>query len=125
MPYDGLGPSPFIENAFQDTTDTGAPLPDGAFLTADNSIIIGWGDSDQPAGYSPGSKSDGHVLTGQLIDDSTWTFDFSSNPEFETWAAAGTKQPDSSFTGYAAFYCEWTEPVYFIGRIYRQDQGTA
>lgn len=119
MPRDKNGPSPFIENAFFSTDPTGNPLPSQAYLPQPT-MIEGWGNKDQPAGYSPGRKSDGYTKTGLLVDEGPWTWDFpSNNPEFVKNVQTGKKNPPSAYTAYGAIYCEYPEPVYFMGRIYR------
>jgi hypothetical protein len=123
MPFDSLGPSPFITGAFQTVTPDGYPLPPDSYLGPDRSLVIGWGDSDQKAGYSPGSMSDGDPVTGRLVDASTWTYDCTENPEFDPTSTK--RQPESAYTLYGALYCEYTEEVHFHGRLYRQNQGSS
>lgn len=133
MPFDGGGPSPFLDDAFTSTNPaTGQPWIQGTGgkfnLPGDQSMIICWGNKSQPAGFSPGIYADasgptGNTPTGLLEDDSTWTFDCTNNPNYNKQAKAGQKQPQSALTIYAAFYAEYTEPVYFQGRLYRQPQG--
>lgn len=50
---------PFAEGAWD-------PLPEG--------YVIGWGQFEQGAGYSPGSESAGDPVTGVLDDDGTWQY---------------------------------------------------
>jgi hypothetical protein len=122
MPQDDNGDHwPFFPTAFQTVTEDGYPLPANALWGPDQSMIIGWGDGDQKAGYSPGSESDGDPVTGRLVDASTWTYDCTSNPEFDP--NSKKKQPRSAYTIYGALYAEYTEPLYFMGRLYRQSQG--
>ena len=124
MPRDASGPSPFIVGAFESLQPNGEPWPPGNFLAPDPYMIIGWGNHDQPAGYSPGRKSEGFPATGLLVDDSTWSFDNTQNPNFNPLAKPGQKQPASVTLLYGAFYAEYTTPVYFMGRMYRQEPGT-
>jgi hypothetical protein len=116
--------SPFIPNAFTSTDPaTGAPWPPGSFMAGDPSMIICWGNADQPAGFSPGSQSNHDNPTGLLTDDATWTFDNTNNPNYNKQAGAGQTQPSSAITIYAMFYAEHEEAVYFGGRLFRQPQG--
>lgn len=50
------------------------PFGDGAWNNPPEGLVIGWGWKDQPAGYSPGLKSSGGALTGELIDSATWQY---------------------------------------------------
>jgi hypothetical protein len=127
MPYDGQGPSPFIKGAFQTTNEFGQPIPagtPGATLLPQESLIIGWGDHDQPAGYSPGTKTNGDPATGLLIDETTWSFDCTNNPDFDKNPKAGYTQPETAITVYAMFYAEYHEWVYVHGRLFRKEPGT-
>lgn len=129
MPRDAGGPSPYINNAFERINPaTGQPWPPAAFLPPDQSFIIGWGNRQngvyQRAGFSPGRETDGDSPTGQLIDDSDWSFDNTNNPNFQTQYQLGRKQTASAITIYAMFYAEHSAPVYFMGRLYRSEPGT-
>jgi hypothetical protein len=127
MPYDGDGPSPFIPGAWQTVNEIGQPIEagtPGATAMGDDSLIIGWGDGDQPAGYSPGAKSAGTPLTGLLTDETSWSFDNTSNPDFSKNPAAGYTQLDSAITVYAMFYAEYHDWVYATGRLFRKEPGT-
>jgi len=134
MPFDDNGPSPFITDAFQTTTENGDPYPANTPWAPDQSMIIGWGTKPQPAGYSPGSYSDGDHVTGMLEDASPFTFDCTHNPNFDLYAKKGVKEPKSAYTIYGALYCEELVPgedtgfgqshLYFTGRMFRQTPGT-
>lgn len=112
---------PFEQDAFESVPLTGGQFPSGSWNPADVQLLVGWGNAAQPAGYSPGRFSDGDDPTGLLVDEAPWTFDLSSNPNFPLSNQPG-KVPPSVVTAYGAFYAEWTEPVYFIGRLWRQEQ---
>lgn len=122
MPRDKNGPDPFLPNAFEDITETGAI--NNPYLRTNPGMIIGWGNHDQRAGYSPGSYSAGSPKTGILVDESTWTFDNTNNPVFNKNLRPGQKEPQSAFTDYGAFYCSYNQPVYFMGRFFRSEPGT-
>lgn len=123
MPSDGTDYSPFRVGAFQSTDESGIATPNDA---PPNTFLIGWGSSDQPAGHSPGLASEGYPSTGKLVDEAEWSFDNSSPESNGAWdpiaAAAGKEQPLEAITIYAAFYAEWDEPVFFLGRLYKKEQ---
>jgi hypothetical protein len=119
--------SPFIPNAFESTNQYGEPIPagtPGAVRIPDQSLIIGWGNHDQPAGYSPGSHSSGDPATGMLVDDVSWSADLTRNQSFDLNPAMAGKETEESITIYANFYAEWHTPVYFMGRLFRKEPGT-
>lgn len=126
MPKDANGPSPFIANAFESIDpNTGLPweaVNGATHYAPPDGFIIGWGNAEQRAGYSPGRYSDGHNKTGMLFDEATWSYDFTNLPTFKR--QAGVKQRESAISAWVAFYAEYTEDVYFIGRFYRQEPGT-
>jgi hypothetical protein len=126
MPGDGSGHSPFIDNAFE-TIDPSTGLPweatsgKAAKYAPDSSMIIGWGNKAQPAGYSPGRASDGNAATGLLYDESTWSWNFEDR--IDLMRQSGAKQHENGIALSVAFYAEFTEDVYFIGRFFRQEPG--
>lgn len=125
MPQEDGEYSPFLFGAFEPINpDTGQPWSPGLLLAPDQSYIIGWGNYAQPAGFSPGLETAGDSPTGLLTDDSTWTFDNTNNPNYNKEAPAGQAQAASAITIYAMFYAEYSEPVYFQGRLFKQPQGT-
>lgn len=120
--------SPFIEGAFETTNQWGLAIPagaPGAVRQPDQSLIIGWGNHDQPAGYSPGSHASGDPCTGILVDDSPWSVDFTNgqNGFQQNPTRAGLEREDT-ITVYANFYAEYKQPVYFLGRLFRKEPGT-
>lgn len=130
MPFaaDGTGPSPYVNNAFQSINPaTGQPWPEGNYLQPPDSFIIGWGDRQDGqynrAGFSPGSEADGSSPTGLLTDDITWSYDNTQNIEYNPYLP-NKMQNDLSITIYAMFYAEYTQPVYFMGRLYRKNPGS-
>lgn len=125
MPRDKGGPSPFITSAFE-SIDPNTGLPWKASkgvvqLAPPEGFIIGWGNKEQKAGYSPGRSSDGHHPTGMLYDEATWQWDFTMRSDFKR--TAGAKQKQAALSVYVAFYAEYTEDVFFLGRFYRQEPG--
>jgi hypothetical protein len=95
MPWDDDGnPDPFTPEAFDSTSDDGFKHPPP-------SLIIGWGDDDQRAGFWPGLESDGDPATGMLRDESTWSHQL-DRAEYHLWVM---------------FYA--TTDVWFIGRLFQ------
>jgi hypothetical protein len=121
-------PSPYLPGAFESINPaTGLPWPDGTFLAPQPSYIIGWGNALQPAGFSPGLYSAGAQPTGLLADDFNWQFDnsnTSNQANYDIYAKVG-KEPVSAITIYAMFYAQYTEDVYFQGRLFLQPQGAS
>jgi hypothetical protein len=44
-------------------------------------MLIGWGNFDQPAGYSPITKAAGVRPTGMLVDGAPWSYNFFGDAE--------------------------------------------
>lgn len=124
MPFNGSTYSAFHEGAFHETDENGYPWGPNTFLGPDEHLKIGWGDGEQGAGYWPGRESDGYPKTGRLVDEGTWNFDTSENPDFVQNPMPGQTQKVNSYTMYVMFYAEHSTDVYFIGRLYRQEPGT-
>lgn len=135
MPRNGTnpadpGPSPYLDNAFESTNPaTGQPWPPGTYLTAPDSMIIGWGNRQNGAynraGFSPGSEVDGDLPTGLFVDGSTWSYDNTTNQEYKTNPIpAGYRQSAAAITIYAEFYAEYPQSVYFMGRLFRANPGS-
>jgi hypothetical protein len=116
--------SPFFDGSFETTAPDGAPWPAGSYFAPDPSIVIGWGNLAQPAGYSPGSLQAGNPATGALVDEATWTFDNMDNQFFKSANRPGQTAPVSDITLYGALYTDYPANVYFLGRMYRQEPGT-
>lgn len=124
MPYEGFGPDPFIPGAFSKVNPATGETWDQPNLTPDQSFIVGWGVSYEKAGYWPGAESIGSPPTGLLVDESDWSFDNTTNGRFNVNAKPGVAQTAAAITLYAIFYADWTTPVYFLGRLYRDEPGT-
>lgn len=124
MPRNAHGHSPFIANAFESIDPANnLPFPPNTYYPPDQSMIVGWGNKEQPAGYSPGRFSDGDNPTGLLYDEATWTWNFTDNPDFYRYGVP--KKKHNNISCHVAIYAEYTETVYFIGRFYKQDPGGA
>lgn len=130
MPRNAQGPSPYIDGAFESVNPlTGQSWPAGSFLAPDQSMIIGWGNRSKGvfdrAGFWPSRETDGASPSGLFVDDSSWSFDNTSNPNYRRLAKPGQRQRASAITIYAMFYCEHTHPVYFSGQLFRQNPGVS
>lgn len=122
MPNTGSDYSPFTAGHFQKYSATGVPTPNEA---PPDLMLVGWGNSDQRAGHSPGLSSEGFPATGLLVDEATWEID-STTPELVNWdwgdAENGEDQSREAVTIWCAIYAEYTQDVFFLGRIYKQEQ---
>lgn len=114
-------PNPFFRSAWEQVNEDGTGYQNATDVTADGSdVIVGYGTYYEPAGYWPGRPSRGDQPTGLLVDESSWSWDMSADPNFDKQATTQSK-----ITGYiyAMIYCDYQGPedVYFMGRIYRQE----
>jgi hypothetical protein len=134
MPHsnrDALGPSPYIDNAFEKIDPaTGQAWDTDTFLAPEESFIIGWGNRSagiyNRAGFWPGRESVGGKATGLLVDEAPWPFNNVTgvgNHGYLTHPLPGQRQATSAISLYAMFYCEYSAPVYFQGRLYRLNPG--
>lgn len=124
MPHSGTNFDPFTKGFFESIQDNGQPKAANDFTIPDPSLIVGWGNHDQPAGYSPGRKSDGGAPTGKLVDDAAWTYDMvGHNQDFDPNLTAGKHEPTSAITLYLMAYAHYSKDVYLLGRLYRQEPG--
>ena len=87
-------------------------------------MIVGWGNYSQPAGYSPGRKSEGGQPTGKLLDESNWSYDNIggdlSNQRIDPQGRGNNLTKTKLL---CAIYAKHTEQVYFIGRMWKQEEG--
>jgi hypothetical protein len=130
MPRESGQSSPYLDNAFEKIDpQTGQEFPPDWLRGPDKYLIIGWGNKANGilnrAGFSPGSEAEGGQPTGKLFDDTVWSFDNTStdNTEYNRNARPGQRQKDAAIELFAMFYAEYHEPVYFGGRLYRQNPG--
>lgn len=130
MPRDKDGPSPYINNAFTEVDPaTGNPWPPGNFLAPEPQFIMGWGSKINGqfnrAGFYPGSEISGSPASGILVDSPNLQIDNTqqTNQNWNPNATVG-KQTKSAYTIYGMFYAEYKAPVYFLGRMWRQEPGS-
>lgn len=122
-------PNPFFENAWETWLPDGLqPGSDGQLYTASqgSNLTIGWGNFFEPAGYSPGRQSKDAVKTGMLTDESSWSFDTTDSSRINRYEQESTKKNPDAGRMYLMIYCDdqGNEPVFFMGRIWRQEPGT-
>lgn len=134
MPQTNGNWSPFLPNHFQNIALDGAEWGPGEQYAPPPSIIVGWGNDGQRAGFSPARDSDGANPTGLLIDQSQWTWNLANQQQdFDPRHADPgpdkdyrdeTNQLKSNVACWVGVYAEHTEDVYFIGRVYRLEPGS-
>lgn len=119
--------NPFYEGAWEkvkpdggEQNDPNVLLPDGA------NFVMGWGNYYELAGYSPGLFSRGAPKTGRLEDEQAWSFDTSSMPGFDKYDPKNNVNNEGAGVMYVMIYCDdqGTNPIYFMGRFFRQEPGT-
>jgi hypothetical protein len=117
--------SPLLNAKMWMRTDPSGNTLEGTTYYPPESMIVGWGTYEQPAGYSPGRKTDGTRPTGMLLDESTWSFDnvggTTNNARLDPRGAATNNLTKTKLV--CTIYAKHTEPVYFIGRMWRNEPG--
>lgn len=128
MPNNGRVWSPFIKGAFESIDPSTGQVWSRPGTFAPNQgagLVIGWGNYAQPAGYSPGLFTAHARPSGLLVDESSWTWDCSTNNNnYDPLAKAG-REKKNVISLYAMFYSQHRTPVYFGGRLYREEPGSA
>lgn len=117
--------NPFFENAWEQYKEDGTPFESDSFLTAEGSeLIIGWGNYWEPAGYSPGRFSRGAARSGMLVDETTWNWDTSA--QLDLLSPENNALEEYAGMLFVMIFCDeqLDEPVYFLGRFFRQEPGT-
>ena len=127
---DGIQHNPFYMQAWQDKQNNGYDWPWGStaqMSTGGSEFVVGWGNYYEPAGYAPGLFSGGADRTGILEDTTPWTWDLVSASHIDP-----TSSHNNSLEAYAGMlfvmiYCDDNvdEPVFFMGRLVRAEQGTS
>lgn len=125
-------PNPFFPGAWETVDEDGVaqnPLTPQAEGTA--SMIVGWGNGYERAGYWPNQSSNAAAAkTGLFRDESGFSWDLIEgegtlvNPQEP--ADVNTADP-SRATVYVMVYCDdqAAKEVFFLGRIYRAEPGVA
>jgi hypothetical protein len=124
--YGAFQENPFFKGAWERVDENGVLLEPSTYQVAENSgFVVGWGNYYEPAGYSPGRKTQGSPRTGLLTDTAPWSWDQTADWGLDQ--PGGLENPDE-YQGilFVQIYCDdqGDEPVYFMGRFFRQEQGT-
>ena len=130
MPRDKYGPSPYINNAFTLVNPaTGLPWPQSSYLIPEPGSLAIYGSQIDGkfnrAGFYPGSEQAGSPASGILVDENPVAFDNTAETDkgYDPNKTVNNKQTAQSITLYGMFYAEYTEPVYFQGRMWRLESG--
>jgi len=117
--------NPFIENAWEQVDQNGVVNEYVQQLTprGNSSIVVGWGNYYEPAGFSPGRFSRGAQRTGLLQDETVWQW---NNSQLFDPQKANTANFEEAGSLFLEIFCDeqGDEPVYFMGRMYRVEPGT-
>jgi hypothetical protein len=135
---------PFFPGAFEIKDANGRVLPSAKQTVVNAQVLTGWGNGYEMAGYWPGHQSDtSSIVTGMLVDESTWTYDFSLqntaqkgvdaqrtptqnmgiyNSKTKRWTAN-----TNTVRAAVMIYCENTtgKNIYMLGRLFRDALGVA
>jgi len=116
---------PFFKDAFERFKGSGELQSEPVYLLADGANqIMAWGNYYERAGYSPGlmSISGRESWTGQLVDETTWSYDTTNTTDFDPYSAENTANMTNSGMLYVMIYCDdQDEDVYFLGRLWRAE----
>lgn len=118
---------PFFPGAFESVRADGAPIGAGSLTNKQQTLVIGWGNYFQGAGYYPGLQSEGAKPTGLLLDEQTWDFDTTqAQGHFQLRPDKANPQNKEAGRLYVMIYAEANRdaPVYFLGRFFRSEPGT-
>jgi hypothetical protein len=132
---------PFFPGAFEKYDPNLAPKPAGDFTVGQADVKIGWGNYYQGAGYWPSMQTDqsgttnsvvggvpivGHP-TGMMVDETSWDFNTSTDQNFQQRPTKNFPQNSTAGIMFVMIYAEalhLNQPVYFLGRCFRQEPGT-
>lgn len=122
--------NPFFPGAWETVDDNGVVQnPDTPQAEGSASIIVGWGNGYEKAGYWPGqSSTPGAAPTGLFRDETPFSWDLTSvsggvNPQ----EPSDINTADVSRASvYVLIYCDAqaAKEVFFLGRIYRAEPGS-
>jgi len=123
---------PFFKDAWETVRSDGGTIQPNQQTTSEASLQVGWGNYFEPAGYSPGLYSKGGEKTGQLRDETPWSFDTTNqaNKEWDHYnPEENRKKQRDGIIGmlYVMIFCDDDpdEDTYFMGRIFREEPGTS
>jgi hypothetical protein len=99
-------------------------------LVATNAgLVVGWGNFYEPAGFSPG-KCQGRPSvgrTGRLEDAVSWTWDMATAQRIHLDDPKENRKDHNIGQLFVMIYCDdqGPDPVYFLGRFFRQEPGAS
>jgi hypothetical protein len=117
---------PFFPAAFNNYKPSGElTTQGGVLLSSGSTMFAGWGTSEEPAGYSPGTKGTGSAVTGRLEDAASWSFDTATNDKnFDKSSAQNVAGYKTAGYMYCMLFQDDLPEAYFIGRLWK-DPATA
>lgn len=131
VPYAAGQRYPFFKNAWERFRSDGQALnPETTQSVASAELLVGYGTYYEKAGYWPSSSSTlGATPTGLFVDEQGFAWDLTSS-------AAGVNVQEPAETNllyperadvYVMIYCDAQlyQDVYFLGRIFRREPGSA
>lgn len=131
IPYTSGQHYPFFRNAWERVRDNGQVInPETTQAVATAEIIVGYGTFFEKGGYWPGSSSmEGALPTGMLVDEQGFSWDLTNtdvNVNPQEPPETNLLYPERADI-YIMVYCDAQafQDVYFVGRIFRREPGTA
>lgn len=130
-PYKAGQHYPFFPKAWEQYAEDGTALnPETAAAAVTAQVIVGYGNYYEKAGFWPGSSAvEGAEPTGLFVDESGFSWDLTDsttgvNPMRPR--EINLQNPNAADL-YIMIYCDaqLTQDVYFLGRIFRKEPGTA
>lgn len=131
-------PYPFFKDAWENIRSDGSQNNDlGAVPPDTASLLVGYGNSWEKAGYWPHtgrSETDDFTFpsapgtqiaapTGMLVDEQGWSFDMSKFNAFDPTSKSNTLLEHANAT--VLIFCESETDTYFLGRLFRKEYGAS
>jgi hypothetical protein len=127
--YKAFQSNPFFKDAWETVKQDGTQMDLGEAqsygLAKDATLVIGWGNYYEPAGYSPGRASRGADRTGLLVDHTVWSYDVTQTQSIDIYDPSNNKKQEDIGMLFVNIFCDeqGDEPVYFMGRFFRVEPG--
>lgn len=122
---------PFFQRAWEQIDEQGVTLnPETGRVVTTAQILAGWGNYYEKAGYWPTSSLiAGNTPTGLFVDETGFSWDLTDavyGVDPQRSAEDNAKDPNRADI-WCMVYCDAqaTQDVYFLGRIWRKEPGTA
>jgi hypothetical protein len=119
--------NPFYDTAWEKWNPDGTkPLNDQTVVAADGgSFLMGWGTFYEQAGFWPGSSAKaGDPVTGMLVDEVGFGWDFKDDPaKIDPRKSYAEQAGSADVYAYVMIYCD-VDPAadtYFLGRLWRRE----